>query len=243
MTPTSKFRRTLATLIIVVCSATASISTADGIQVISHGEEVDITDSLVPGKLTLIDFYADWCGPCRALAPTLDRLAASKSGVLAIKKVDIINWDSAVSAQYRIQSIPHLKLFGEDGQLLAEGDSGHVMRVLENRIGGTGGGKSGGRSLAPMFLIGGLAAAAVFFVLRSKSAPLQPNAPPVSSSRTGDAKSSGWFVMMQNTLEGPFAEEDLEELVRRRKLPGTAKARRKGQSTWTTVEEVIEHLM
>lgn len=242
MTPTIVLKHLIATLFVVLLSASAAISAAQGIQTITHGEEVDITASLVPGKMTLIDFYADWCGPCRSLAPTLDRMATAKSDVLAIKKVDIVNWESAVTAQYRIQSIPHLKLFDESGQLLVEGDSGRVMRVLESRLGGANPGTGSGRSLAPMLLIGGLAAAAVFLVLRGKSAPSAP-VPSFSASRPGEAHASGWFVMMQNSLEGPFAEEDLEELVRRRKLSSTAKARRKGQSTWTTVEEIVDHLM
>ena len=243
MTPTKIFKNAVAPLFVVVLSAPSASSAAQGIQTISHGEQVDLTASLVPGKLTLIDFYADWCGPCRSLAPTLERLAAAKSDVLAIKKIDIVNWDSAVTAQYRIQSIPHLKLFGESGQLLVEGDPAHVMRVLESRLGGSGSDSRGGRSLAPVFLIGGLAAIALFFLLRGKSAPNQAPSPPLSPLKPGEAPPSGWFVMIQNSLEGPFGEEDLEELVRRRKLPATAKARRKGQSTWTTVEEIVEHLM
>lgn len=243
MTPTTVFKHAVVTFFIVLTSATSALSAAQEIQTISHGEQVDLAASLVPGKLTLFDFYADWCGPCRSLAPTLNRLAAAKSDSLVIKKVDIVNWDSAVAAQYRIQSIPHLKLFGKNGQLLAEGDPGRVMRVLDSQLGGSGIGNAGGRSLAPIFLIGGLAVVAVFFFLRGKKAPDQTVSPHPPPPQPGKAQPSGWFVMMQNSLEGPFGEEDLEELVRRRKLSGTAKARRKGQSTWTTVEEIVEHLM
>ncbi len=243
MTPTTVQNHILVTLIAIVLSCAAAMGAAQDIQTITHGDRVDITTALVPGKLTLIDFYADWCGPCRSLAPKLDRLATANPDVLTIRKVDIINWDSAVAAQYRLQSIPHLKLFDENGQLLAEGAAGHVMGLLTDRLGGAGMEARAGRSMAPMFIIGGLAALAVFLVLRGKSAPSAPAPISAPAPRPGEAATSGWFVMMQNSLEGPFAEEDLEEMMRRREIPGDAKARRRGQSTWTTVAELVEHLM
>jgi hypothetical protein len=46
--------------------------------------------------------------------------------------------------------------------------------------------------------------------------------------------------MMQNSLEGPFADEDLEELLKKGKISAAAKARRRGQSTWTTVGSIFE---
>ncbi len=243
MTPTTLQNHLLVTLIVVVLSCTAALGAAQDIMTISHGEQVDITASLVPGKLTVVDFYADWCGPCRSLAPKLDRLLAANSESLAIRKVDVVNWDSAVARQYRIQSLPHLKLFDENGQLLAEGNAGHVMGLLRNRLGGDGLQGGAGRSIMPLFALGGLVALAVFLVLRSKSPPKPPESRPEPPHQSGQPVASGWFIMMQNSLEGPFAEEDLEEMLRRREISGGAKARRRGQSTWTTVEEIVEHLM
>ena len=243
MTPTTVQNHILLALFTVVLSCTAAMSAAQDIQTITHGDRIDIKASLVPGKLTLVDFYADWCGPCRSIAPKLDRLASANPENLAIRKVDIINWDSDVAAQYRLRSIPHLKLFDENGQLLAEGNAGHVMSLLTNRLGGAGIGAGGGRSLTPVFIIGGLASLAVFLLLRGKSSPKSPGAQTIPTHSPDKALNPGWFVMMQNSLEGPFAEEDLEEMLRHRKIPEDAKARRRGQSTWTTVEEVVEHLM
>ncbi len=243
MTPTAVQNHILIALIAFILSCAAGMGAAQDIQTISHGARVDITGSLAPGKLTVVDFYADWCGPCRSIAPKLDRLATANPDDLAIRKVDIINWDSAVAAQYRLQSIPHLKLFDRDGRLLAEGNAGHVMRVLNNHLGGNDIGAEGGRSLTPIFILGGLVSLAIFLLLRGRSSPKSPGPQTTPVHRSDERTASGWFVMMQNSLEGPFAEEDLEEMLRHRRIPGNAKVRRRGQSTWTTVEEVIEHLM
>lgn len=60
--------------------------------------------------LILIDFYADWCGPCKMMAPLVDRIAAEYEGKLIIGKV---NTDEApkLAVTYNIMSIPTLMLF------------------------------------------------------------------------------------------------------------------------------------
>ena len=58
----------------------------------------------------LVDFWAEWCGPCRMLAPVIDELAAEFDGKAKIGKVDIdANRDAAVN--YGIQSIPSIIIF------------------------------------------------------------------------------------------------------------------------------------
>ena len=59
----------------------------------------------------LVDFYADWCGPCRALAPVLEQLAQEIQGVRIVK----VNVDQApnLAAQYRVSAIPTLILFDQ----------------------------------------------------------------------------------------------------------------------------------
>ncbi|MFA6173442.1 MAG: thioredoxin family protein [Kiritimatiellales bacterium] len=71
----------------------------------------------VPGKITVVDFYADWCGPCKQMAPVLDKLTGGKADI-ALKKVDIVNWDSAVAKKYGITSIPNVRVFDKQGRMV-----------------------------------------------------------------------------------------------------------------------------
>ena len=62
----------------------------------------------------LVDFFATWCGPCKALSPILDELAEKVKDV-KIVKVDI-DADSELASEYRVMSVPTLKIF-KDGEV------------------------------------------------------------------------------------------------------------------------------
>ena len=63
-----------------------------------------------PGMPVLVDFYADWCGPCKTMAPILEQVAQQHQGKLKVIKIDV-DKNQAAAQQFRVQSIPTLILF------------------------------------------------------------------------------------------------------------------------------------
>ena len=74
-------------------------------------------DVLKSGQPVLVDFWAEWCGPCKQIAPALEQIAAELEGVITIAKVDIEASPSTPS-RYGVRGIPTMMLF-RGGQMAA----------------------------------------------------------------------------------------------------------------------------
>ena len=74
-------------------------------------------DVLQTGTTVLVDYWAEWCGPCKMIAPILDEVAGAYQGKLQIAKMNV-DENREIPAKFGIRGIPTLMLF-KDGQLAA----------------------------------------------------------------------------------------------------------------------------
>ena len=81
---------------------------------IKHLENVNEFEKEVQGEVVLVDFYADWCGPCQMLAPVLEEL--DKEGKVKVVKINVDSLPD-LARQFRVMSIPTVMLF-KNGQFV-----------------------------------------------------------------------------------------------------------------------------
>ena len=82
----------------------------------SVNNETFASEVLEQTKLVLVDFWAEWCGPCKQIAPTLEELAEKYSENLSVCKVDV-DANRELALQYNVRSIPSLMIF-KNGEMV-----------------------------------------------------------------------------------------------------------------------------
>jgi thioredoxin len=84
----------------------------------------------------LVDFFADWCGPCKAMAPALEQVASEMQGKLKVVKVDV-DQNPGITARYGIRAMPTLLVF-KGGQVVGQNVGALVQKKkLEDWVKGT----------------------------------------------------------------------------------------------------------
>ncbi|HSQ35881.1 MAG TPA: thioredoxin family protein [Candidatus Binatia bacterium] len=102
------------------------------------GAEFDVEVRVQKGKTTVVDFYSDYCPPCRQISPLLQKLDKQRPDlvVLAVdinrKGVKGIDWQSPLARQYKLASIPHFQIYDAEGRLIREGGEayGEIIMML-----------------------------------------------------------------------------------------------------------------
>jgi thioredoxin 1 len=98
-----------------------------------HLTERNFDEALAAAKgLALVDFWAAWCGPCRAIAPVLDELVEASQGRVELMKVNV-DESPALASRYGIRSIPTI-LFVKDGEVVDQVVGAVPKAVLQQRI-------------------------------------------------------------------------------------------------------------
>lgn len=100
----------------------------------SEGEKVDVAKTLVPGKVTVLDYWAEWCSPCHLLDIRLQHLVQANPN-LAVRRINIGKWDNAAAKQatseFRAEALPYVRVYDARGKFVGAATGGAWDKVLK----------------------------------------------------------------------------------------------------------------
>jgi thiol-disulfide isomerase/thioredoxin len=103
------------------------------IQSASEGEKIDIARVLVPGKVTVLDYWAEWCSPCHLLDARLQHLVQANADV-AVRRINIGKWDNAAAKQatleFRVEALPYVRVYDGRGKLAGAVTGGSWDKIV-----------------------------------------------------------------------------------------------------------------
>lgn len=83
-----------------------------------HPNKTEFENTVKAGGVVFVDFYADWCGPCKMLAPEIEKLADAYAGKAKVVKINV-DQEQALAMEFNVSSIPALFVV-KDGKVVAK---------------------------------------------------------------------------------------------------------------------------
>lgn len=100
------------------------------LDIVEHrdGKRIDIARLVAPGKITVVDFWAEWCSPCKIVEARLHQAMAANPDI-ALRRVDIAKWDNdaarQLSNEFRAEAIPYLRVYDAKGKFVGSVTGGN----------------------------------------------------------------------------------------------------------------------